>query len=262
MDYFDSIDATKFSELNIDVLQDLVEHLKITRNLGGIKCAFRLLSAFFNWWKVNTHNFDWQNPIQFVQLPRVNIEPISGVTIEEVQKMLANYGKTSLRRRDRVVITLLFDTGARASEFINIKLHDVAMEHGRRFIDKGKGGKSRYVYFVHRASNELDHYLRITRLHSDGPLFPNEYGQVMSRWTLSQILERRAKGANLPEIPSPNDFRRGCALTLLRNGVDVVSVSRMLGHSDVRVTMRYLALVSDDLEKAYRFGSPMDRIRR
>jgi len=83
--------------------------------------------------------------------------------------------------------------------------------------------------------------------------------QPMDRCSLRQMLIRRSKEAGIPE-PGAHDFRRACALSLLRNGADVVSVSKILGHSNISVTMRYLAQNVDDLTISHNLHSPYDKI--
>ncbi|HAJ80763.1 MAG TPA: hypothetical protein DCO75_13455 [Fibrobacteres bacterium] len=73
------------------------------------------------------------------------------------------------------------------------------------------------------------------------------------------MLIRVAQRANIPP-PSPHDFRRAFAVTILRNGGDPVSVSRLLGHADIRVTMRYLALVQEDLASTFHKAGPVDNV--
>jgi len=151
----------------------------------------------------------------------------------------------------------LLDTAARASEFCQIKAKDLDIKSGNILLRVCKNGKSRMVYVGKKTLRELIRYLRIANLKPEDPLFPNDRGEHLTRSGLYQLLKRRANKVGVP-VPSPHDFRRACALSLLRNSIDPVSVSRILGHSDLRITLLYLAQVSDDLEKAMKKGSPVD----
>lgn len=75
---------------------------------------------------------------------------------------------------------------------------------------------------------------------------------------LMDFLKRRAFLAGLKDIPTPHDFRRAFALMMLRNGVDVFALQRLMGHSDLQVLRRYLAQTDQDSQAAHMRGSPVD----
>lgn len=80
----------------------------------------------------------------------------------------------------------------------------------------------------------------------------------MTYETLRQLIRRRAEEAKLTGIPYPHDFRRAFAITLWRNGVDIVTISRLMGHSSLEVLKRYLAQDIDDLARTHSQASPVD----
>jgi hypothetical protein len=80
----------------------------------------------------------------------------------------------------------------------------------------------------------------------------------MTYTALRGLLRRRAQLAGLDEIPTPHDFRRAFALVMLRNGVDVFSLQKLMGHSDLQVLRRYLAQTDQDVQIAHMRGSPVD----
>ncbi|GAB4405088.1 MAG: hypothetical protein Kow00123_17150 [Anaerolineales bacterium] len=91
------------------------------------------------------------------------------------------------------------------------------------------------------------------------PLWITRTGDRLTYWGLRQILRRRAERAGVP-APSPHDFRRAFALAALRNGVDLISLQRLLGHADLTVIRRYLAQTDGDLQAAHAKASPVDRM--
>jgi integrase/recombinase XerD len=75
---------------------------------------------------------------------------------------------------------------------------------------------------------------------------------------LRQILERRSIRAGLKQAPSLHDFRRQFGLSMLNNGSDLMSLQKLMGHSDISVTRRYLAQTTEDIHKAHIKGSPVE----
>ena len=75
---------------------------------------------------------------------------------------------------------------------------------------------------------------------------------------LRQLLQRRAELAGLKEIPTPHDFRRQFALSMLRNKVDIFSLQRLMGHKDITILQRYLAQTTEDIRVAHDKGSPVE----
>jgi integrase/recombinase XerD len=80
----------------------------------------------------------------------------------------------------------------------------------------------------------------------------------MTYTALRGLLRRRAYAAELRQIPTPHDFRRAFALIMLRNGVDIFALQKLMGHSDLQVLRRYLAQTDEDVHTAHMRGSPVD----
>ena len=80
----------------------------------------------------------------------------------------------------------------------------------------------------------------------------------MTYWGLRQIVRRRSSAAKV-ETPTLHSFRRAFALNMLRAGVDIFSLQKLMGHADLQVLRRYLAQTTDDIAAAHRIGSPVDR---
>ena len=90
------------------------------------------------------------------------------------------------------------------------------------------------------------------------PLWASRAGTRLTYWGLRMILQRRAERAGVP-VPSPHSFRRAFALASLRGGMDVETLRRLLGHSDLSVLSRYLAQTKEDLAEAHGKASPVSR---
>lgn len=226
------------------------------RNAGGRHAAFRAVRAFLRWYETETEPTDWANPIRKVKAPKVEHEAIKGVPIEHVKAMLETCADNFTGVRDRALLLCLLDSGARAREFLALNLDDVDFVDGAVAIRKGKGKKSRTVFVGKKSRKALRAYLRLRA--DNGPaLWVTQKGGRLAVASLRQVLVRRADLAGVP-VPSPHDFRRACALALLRAHVDIFSIQKLMGHAGLDVLRRYLAQDTEDVREAFDRGSPVD----
>lgn len=226
-------------------------------NPGGKHALYRSVRAFLLWLEGELD--DYRAPTRKVKPPKTPKDLIEGVPLDDFQKMLAAC-KGSNATRDKAILLFLIDTGTRASETIAIDLNDVDFATGSVIIRKGKGSKSRVVYFGKTTRRAITAYLK-SRKDNHPALWVNERGERLTRFGLAKILQLRARQAGLSSVPSPHDFRRSFALNMLRSGCDIFSLQRLMGHSDLTVLRRYLAQTQDDLEQVHRQHSPADNLK-
>lgn len=247
-------------EVSAPTIRNYLAYLEVERgnNPGAQLCNFRAVRAMLFWWEKETDD-EYRAPIRKVKAPKVKIEPIPGIEPEEIQQLIDCCTNGRCAARDRAIFSVLFDTGARADELISLNLEDVNMVTGEVTIRHGKGDKKRYVFLGVKARRILRTYLKErTGLRPFDPVFTKETGARITYWTLKQLCERRSKEAKLEGQPYPHDFRRAFALTLWRNGTDIVTISRLMGHSTLEVLKRYLAQETGDLARAHAQASPVD----
>jgi integrase/recombinase XerD len=196
------------------------------------------------------------------------------ITVDQIEKLLAAAGPDPadeaamaadpVRVRDRAMLELLYATGARISELINLDLDDLIDPTLVRLF--GKGSKERIVPVGGYAQRALDAYLVRTRptLVGQGKgtpaLFLNQRGGRLSRQSAWQIISEAARVAELPGEISPHTFRHSFATHLLEGGADVRVVQELLGHSSVATTQIYTLVTVDKLREIY--GTAHPRARR
>ncbi len=153
----------------------------------------------------------------------------------------------------------LLDTGARASEFLAMDLDDFNQARGTILIRKGKGSKPRMVYLGKKSRKYIRKYLRL-REDDDPALWvthPRFCHGRLSYDGLREVLTRRVADANV-EKTSLHDFRRAFALSMLRNGTDIYTLAKLMGHEGISVLQRYLKQTNQDTETAHRRAGPVD----
>ena len=229
-------------------------------NPGGRHAWFRTLRAFFRWMENELEGYT--SPLRKLKPPKVDVPPIEGASMDEVQVLLDACGNSFTGLRDKAIILVLLDTGIRAGELLALDWPDIDLTAGKVIIRKGKGGKFRFVFLGRLARQALRKYAGQRKDDHPAVFIGVKRQERLTYGGLMIILNRRARQAGLPQAPSPHDFRRAAALQMLRSGADVISVSRLLGHSSLEVTKRYLAQTEGDLHDIHRLHSPADNLKK
>lgn len=258
-DFCESQSLTQVTQLTPDFLRQYISLMQESHNPGGVHALFRALRTFLYWVEVEEIIPDWKNPMRKLKAPRVAIEPIVPVSLEDVAALLATCKRGMFTgERDRAVLLTLLDTGVRAQELYRMNLEDMDLGTGAIMITQGKGRKPRVVFIGRRTRRAIRAYLRKRRDDSLA-LWVTRSGERMTYWTLTGILKRRSKLAGI-QGPSPHDFRRAFALAMLRNGADVFSLQKLMGHADLQILRRYLAQSDQDIQRAHSRGGPVDNM--
>lgn len=260
-DYLKSIGVTTIEALTPTHIRTYFIHLSATCNPGGIHAHYRAIKAFLNWWSEEYEDPNWRNPIKKIKPPKVSNEPLPGISLNHIQKLLVTCDKSFIGQRDRTIILFLLDTGLRRAEFCKLDYCDIELKSGAVQIRSGKGNKDRTVYTGARARRELMRYLRHRpALDDHDPLWVTRTQTRLTHSGLRQILRRRSERCGIPE-PQIHDFRRTFAIQSLRNGIDIITLMRLMGHSSTTVLQRYLRLVQSDLQEAHQRTSPADNLK-
>ena len=245
-------------EITPSILREYLLHLEATgRNPGGIHAGYRAIKSLFIWYENEIEPKDWHNPIRKVRAPKLSIKVIEPVPMETVKRLVASCdGTRETDTRDRAMILFLLDTGARAFEACGADLNDLDLINGDLIIRHGKGDKQRMVMIGKRTRQEVRRYLR-SRNDNCPALWITGSGERLTYEGLNQILRRRAQYAEVKK-PGLHDFRRAFALNCLRNGMDIFTLQKLMGHADLSVLRRYLAQNTEDLRQAHATASPVD----
>ena len=160
--------------------------------------------------------------------------------------------------RDCAIILTLMDTGVRVTELVSMSLHDLDLRNGKIIIKKGKGRKFRVV-FISKKTRQAIHTYLINRTDYTPYLWITKINTQLKYSGLRQVIIRRAKDAMI-ETPSLHSFRRYFAIQMLRSGVDIFALQKLMGHSDIQILRRYLQQTEEDIRSAHQLGGPVDRL--
>jgi integrase/recombinase XerD len=197
--------STKLDDLEADTVREWLEDQR-NRGLSDhtIATRTRSLRAWAHW--LTEEEWLDKDPLRRLKVPKADDRAKDALSTEEVDRLLATCDKkTDTGRRDLAIMLLLFSTGLRASEVINLKVEDVDWTRGLILVRRGKGGKFRVVPLGPKVDRALDRYLDGRET---GPLFLTDDGQEMSFIGLRQMLRRRSKKAGVHANP-PSIIQRG-----------------------------------------------------
>ena len=224
-------------------------------NAGGVVTVFTGAKAFLRWYAEEYTPTGW-NPLAKVKTPKRSNERLDPLSLSHFTAMVENCPRHSFNGdRDRALLMLLLDTGIRHQELTDLLIGDVDVNTGAVVVRMGKGRKGRAVFIGAKTRRALLAYHRHREsLDNDKPLWVKGDGERLTKSGIRQVVRRAAERAGVDE-PGMHEFRRAFAINSLRNGMDVATLQRLLGHSSLEVVNRYLALVEDDLRAAsVKFG--------
>ena len=202
--------------------------------------------------------------------PAISLRSIRGESTEiipfddEQVKALLNIPNkdTFAGLRDWMIMQILLDSGIRLSELCNIQLSDINIKDKRLYIRKGKGRKSRTVFFGNDTRKAIQKYLRFTGItDNDEYLVLNQDGGRLKPRSVQERISIHAAAAGIKGVrPSPHTFRHTFAKSFLMNNGDSCVLRDLLGHNSMSTVIIYLKLFGDDLQKKYQGKSPVDRL--
>jgi len=244
------------------VVRDFLAFLQDGHSQGGLHAYYRSVKHFLRWCRLEYDLSEWE-PLKNVQAPRALYRPLPTATVGVVKALLKTCrGTRFVDRRDEAMLRGLCDTACRIGEYLALRLQDVHLDDGtvilRAEITKGK--RERLTYLGSRALRALREYLRMRdSLRPDSPLWVTEDGRPMSYNAFHQVLLSRSHRAKVPTL-SPHSLRKLAATSMYRDGANLEEIRRLLGHSTLLVTQRYIGLTDDDLRQSHRTHAIGDRL--
>jgi integrase/recombinase XerD len=198
-----------------------------------------------------------------VKPPRPAARLPKALPLSDVEAILAASGEagTSLAKRDRALLEVLYGTGARISEAVGLDVDDLDLTEGTALL-RGKGGKQRLVPVGSFAVAAVEDYLTVSRptlvsaKAASPALFLNARGGRLSRQSAWTVLAKAAQRAGVTTEVSPHTLRHSFATHLLDGGADVRVVQELLGHASVTTTQVYTLVTVEKLREIYATAHP------
>jgi len=275
-------DLTKFGDFltgtasSFDAIseQKIVDYEVVLKShdlsLSSINRALSALKGFYQYCEREYHI---DNPSRESSSHRLARKLPKALTVDEVSRLIASgYQEGDISSyRNCALLELLYSTGARVSELIDLSVSDVAKTMTSDGVVpvirvRGKGSKERLVPLGSFALKAIEDYLTRTRptyasknSQSENALFLNQRGKRLSRQSAWQIVLDAAEKSNLTGKVSPHVLRHSFATHLLDGGADIRVVQELLGHSSVTTTQIYTLVTIDKVREAYSTAHPRAR---
>lgn len=195
-----------------------------------------------------------------IVLPKVARKQVTFLHYDEIGRMVEQIDcSEEVGLRDRAIVELLFSSGLRVSELVNLNRDHVNTKR-REFMVRGKGQKDRPVFVSKSAAEHVDTYLT-ARIDNLPPLFlsysrnnissmTGDYRRLTAR-SIQRMISKYARLAGITKHVSPHTMRHSFATDLLMNGADIRSVQTMLGHSSIATTQVYTHVTDQHLREVY-----------
>jgi integrase/recombinase XerC len=217
-----------------------------TRALSVIRNFFRYLHHHYG---INNQTvFSLSKPIHRRTLPKALSISDMKTLLDEMK--LSDFGESWVIKRDIALIMVLYGTGLRISEALNIKAKDI---NNDELIVVGKGCKQRQIFILPVVKKYVQEYVRSCPYSSvEGYLFLGVRGKKLGRTYFANRLQRIRRILNLPEILSPHALRHSFATHLLNKNVDIKSIQQLLGHANLETTEIYTHLNYNEIFEMYK----------
>jgi integrase/recombinase XerD len=242
---------TRPNEVTKPIIERYQRHLFYHRKDDGEplsvfsqRSALVPLRGFFKW--LAKQNYLLYNPASELELPRMKrVLPKHVLTESEAERVLQQADvRDAIGVRDRALMEVLYSTGLRRMEIVNLRVYEIDRERGLLFVNQGKWQKDRWVPIGERALAWVQKYVdevrpKIVMPPDDGTLFLTRSGVPFNEAWLSTTVSQYVQKANLGKHGGCHLFRHTMATLMLENGADIRFIQAMLGHADLKSTQIY-----------------------
>lgn len=257
--YVNEVEHKDFSTIKKKEIKNYLNYLNdsgldqrtVSRNISSIRSFYKFLLI---------EKYIKTNPSDLLELPKRKKTLPKVLSMEEIDRLLDIPLSDPYSYRNKAMLELMYATGLRVSELMNLKIHDVdlSMAYVRTV---GKGGKERVIPIGNIALEALKTYMDeyrslLLKGKVTDALFLNNHGVGMTRQGFFKILKKLAKEKDIKTPFSPHTLRHSFATHLLNNGADLRSIQELLGHSDISTTQIYTHISNQRLKENYQNFHP------
>ncbi|MEM7540905.1 MAG: site-specific tyrosine recombinase XerD [Pseudomonadota bacterium] len=241
--------------------QDLYGYLAARENLSARSKARRLsaIRRFFRY--LQRESIVSVDPSLNLPSPKLGRELPRSLSESDVERLLAapDVGEV-IGMRDRTMLEVLYATGLRVSELVNLDVSEVNLQQGVVRV-LGKGGKERLVPFGEEAAHWVRAFFNDARPELikgrvNSAVFPTLRGKAMTRQAFWYLIKKYARRAGIEKPLAPHTLRHAFATHLLNHGADLRVVQMLLGHSDISTTQIYTHVATERLKSLHQIHHP------
>lgn len=224
----------------------------VNRKVASVRAFYRYLTD---------RGLAQSDPTAGIRSPKIERKEIEYLTIQEIDRLLESPDESVRGVRDRAILEVLYATGIRVSELIDLDMESINLRMGFVTCD-GSGSRARIIPLGRPARAALENYVYDARNQlirertEEQALFVNQYGRRITRQGLWKILRDYGEKAQLEHSLTPHTLRNSFAVHMLQNGADLKSLQELMGHDDITATQVYLSATKSRLKDVYDRAHP------
>lgn len=248
--FLDRKNITSLSNVTYEIIRDYLAYLYNAKYKNkSISRMISTLRSLFNY--LESEGKIDNNPTILISNPKKEIRLPEFLSVNEIEQLLSIKIENKYDLRNVLIIELLYSTGIRVSEAVNIKFLDIN-EYGKKIKVLGKGNKERYVLYGSKFEELLNEYKKYFYNDiKDNYLLISNNNKKLNESMIRKILNKVAIKANLNKHIYPHMLRHTYATHMLNNGAEILSVKELLGHKNISTTGIYTHVTNDRLRKVY-----------
>ncbi len=234
-----------------DDIRDYLEYLNLNKEKPtSVRRKISTLKTFYKFLYLNNYIAKKDYPLVKIVYPKQDKRLPKFVYYNDLLEILNESLKDSDGIRDRLIIEMLYATGVRVSELVNIKYNDIDFNN-RRIRVCGKGNKERIVYYGEYAEEILKKYIDTHKKNNENYLFTNSKGGNLTDRGVRYIIDKIMNKLSIKVHVTPHVIRHTFATDMLNNGCDIRIVQELLGHSSLKTTEIYTHVTNERLKQVY-----------
>lgn len=243
-------DNDKTLKLYLNYVYDKkISNKSISRHLSSLRTYYDFLKK---------ENIVTENIFKNVKNPKIEKTIPNFISHDKLNEIFTSFNDSNLDIRNRLVIELLYATGLRVGELVNIKIKDI--DFGAQSIKVlGKGSKERYVFYNNTTKEVLKKYLVVRKKlqkKENDYLLLNDKGTPIKEASVRKIIQTTLMKCGIKSKITPHTFRHTFATDLLNQGLDLVNVKELLGHASLNTTSIYTHITNDRIKEVYQNTHP------
>lgn len=243
-------DNDKTLKLYLNYVYDKkISNKSISRHLSSLRTYYDFLKK---------ENIVTENIFKNVKNPKIEKTIPNFISHDKLNEIFTSFNDSDLDIRNRLVIELLYATGLRVGELVNIKIKDI--DFGAQSIKVlGKGSKERYVFYNNTTKEVLKKYLVVRKKLQkkvNDYLLLNDKGTPIKEASVRKIIQTTLMKCGIKSKITPHTFRHTFATDLLNQGLDLVNVKELLGHASLNTTSIYTHITNDRIKEVYQNTHP------
>lgn len=243
-------DNDKTLKLYLNYVYDKkISNKSISRHLSSLRTYYDFLKK---------ENIVTENIFKNVKNPKIEKTIPNFISHDKLNEIFTSFNDSDLDIRNRLVIELLYATGLRVGELVNIKIKDIDFR-AQSIKVLGKGSKERYVFYNNTTKEVLKKYLVVRKKlqkKENDYLLLNDKGTPIKEASVRKIIQTTLMKCGIKSKITPHTFRHTFATDLLNQGLDLVNVKELLGHASLNTTSIYTHITNDRIKEVYQNTHP------